>query len=100
MRTITTKHAKVAAEKLRCELSEGKAHTNAEVYEGDILVARFGIRRGSGEQGHGHLPSELHLKRGECQKLCECHIDRDGYIKLLREKGQLPPLAPDTTEQR
>ena len=75
-------------------MSEGKAHTNAEVFEGETLVARFGIRRGSKELGHDYLPSELHITRGECRKLHECTLDREGYIRLMREKGELPPLPP------
>ena len=95
------------AKKLKCSFREGKAHTEAEVFEGNILVASFGIRRGSGEQGHGHVPSDLNLKRNECARLYECTLDRAGYIKLMIEKGELPaepasappPDIPPTEEK-
>lgn len=91
MKNFTKEHALTIAKKLDCRLSEGKAHTTAEVWEGDILVARFGIRRGRRDLGHGHLPSELHLRRQECKELHECTLDRPGYVQLMRERGELPP---------
>jgi hypothetical protein len=91
LKTITREHAQKIADKLDCRLSEGKAHTTAEVWEGEILVARFGIRRGSKELGHDHLPSELHLKRKECKELYECTLDRPAYIRLMRERDEFPP---------
>ena len=97
MRNITGEHAQVVAKKLKCAMTEGKAHTVAEVIEGGVLVARFGIRRGSGELGHGHLPSELHLKRQECKRLYECTLDRPAYIALMRERGELPAVDPQNT---
>lgn len=90
MRNFTKQHAQTIATKLACHLSEGKAHTIAEVFEGEVLVARFGIRRGSGELGHDHLPSELHLRRKECKELHDCTLDRHGYIRLMRERGEIP----------
>lgn len=96
MRKITKAHAEVVAQKLRCTTREGSAHTIAEVFEGGVLVARFGIRRGSRDLGHGHLPQELHLKRQECANLYQCTLDRPGYINLMRERGELPPLTPES----
>lgn len=88
------------AKKLTCNLREDKAHTTAEVFEGETLVARFGIRRGSGELGHGHLPSELHLKQKECKELYECTLDRSGYLQLMRERGELPPSPSEKPEAK
>ena len=88
MKKFTKEHALTIARKLDCRQREGGAHTVAEVFEGEVLVASFGIRRGSGELGHGHLPSALHLKQKECRELYECTLDRPGYIQLMREKGE------------
>ena len=100
MKKITTEHAKTVASKLACRLNEASAHTVAEVFEGGLLVARFGIRRGSGELGHGHLPSELHLRRMECKQLYECTMDRAGYIQLMRDRGEIPPPPPQRETQQ
>ena len=91
MKHFTKEHAQTIAKKLACSLREDRAHTTAEVFEGETLVARFGIRRGSRELGHDHLPSELHLRRMECKALYDCTLDRFGYIRLMRERGELPP---------
>lgn len=98
MRTITKDHAEIIASKLKCVKREASAHTVAEVFEDGILVARFGIRRGSRELGHGHLPQELHLRKQECARLYECTMDRPKYISLMRERGELQPAPPTSAD--
>lgn len=90
MRNFTKEHAVKIAKKLECRIIEGKAHTIAEVFSGGVLIAHFGIRRGSAELGHDHLPSALHLRRNECKALYQCTLDRDGYLKLMQEMGEIP----------
>jgi hypothetical protein len=58
-------------------------------YHHDIIVACFGIRRGSGEQGHGHIPGQLHLGPHETKRLAECSLSTDEWIEKMREKGLL-----------
>jgi hypothetical protein len=86
---FTQKHAEIIARKLGCVFREGKAHKYAELFEGGKLITRFGIRRGSKEIPHYHLPRELHLKQNECTRLYDCALTKDSYLELLRQKGYL-----------
>ncbi len=89
MAQFTRKHADLIARKLDCVMREGKRHTRAAVFENGVLVASFGLRRGSKETGHDYLPRELHLKQSECWALYECSLTREAYLQLMRERGQL-----------
>ncbi len=63
MPPLTKDHAKSIAKKLGATIDTGKkAHDIACVYHKGVLIASFGIRRGSDRNlGHGHIPKDLHL---------------------------------------
>ena len=59
------------------------------VYHNNLLVAQFGIRRGSSkEAGHDHVQKELNVSTGFAKQLGVCTKSRDDY---LRERQLLPP---------
>lgn len=53
------------------------------------MIASFGIRRGSKEEGHDYIPRDLHLQRKECWDLHDCALTKEGYLQLMRERGFL-----------
>lgn len=89
MAQFTQKHAELIASKLDCLIREGKRHTRAMLFHQGVLLASFGIRRGSKEAGHDYLPRELHLKQNECWELYDCSLTREAYLQLMRERGKL-----------
>lgn len=86
---ITQTDAEAIAKKLLCKFDEAKAHKYAEMYEGELLIVRFGIRRASKEKGHGHIPKALHITQKQCWDLRRCPLSREAYLEILREKGLL-----------
>ena len=79
------------AKKLGAEITKNtKAHDIAEVFHGGLLIAKFGIRRGSRKDiGHGHIPKELYMTPRNCAELARCTIQRDEWIEMLRDQGLL-----------
>lgn len=90
MRRFTAREARAIADKLGCGRRAGRKHDIMQVVVEGKLVAHFGIRRGSGEQGHDYVPAQLHLSRGWCWKLHDCTMSRSEYVAVLRGKGLLP----------
>lgn len=89
MPQFTKQHAEAIAEKLGCNRHEGKRHTRAELFHNGKMIVSFGIRRGSREEGHDYLPSELHLRQKECRELHDCTISAERYLEILAERGVL-----------
>jgi hypothetical protein len=86
---ITQDHAEFIAKKLGCIPREGRAHKYQELFDGERLILKFGIRRGSKELPHGHIPRDLHLKQKECNQLHDCTISKEQYLQILRDRGYL-----------
>jgi hypothetical protein len=89
MARFTQRHARVIAQKLDCNWREGRGHTLAELVHDGVMIASFGIRRGSKEEGHDYIPRDLHLQRKECWDLHDCALTKEGYLQLMRERGFL-----------
>jgi hypothetical protein len=74
--------------KLKAEVDKGsRIHTKVRFWHNGVLVIQFGIRKGSGELGHGHLPKEMKISQKECREFRVCHMTVEEYIAILREKG-------------
>ncbi|MGD0092239.1 MAG: hypothetical protein ABSE73_20175 [Planctomycetota bacterium] len=88
MRKITGKDAAIIAKKLGAEVRRsGGPHELAIIHHEGRPIATFGIRRGSGELGHGHIPARLHIGPHDTKSLAQCSITREQWIQMLREKG-------------
>jgi hypothetical protein len=97
-RIITKELALKIARKLGAAVSNtGGAHDLAAVYEDGVLIASFGIRRGSEkDKGHDHIPADIHVGPSFAKGLGQCPKSRQQWIEKLREKGILP--AEDAPE--
>ena len=72
-RIITKELALKIAKKLKATVVEEKAHAYAEIFHGEILIARFGIRRGSEkDKGHDHVQKDLHVNGHQARLLAAC----------------------------
>jgi hypothetical protein len=85
MATITKEHAKKIAKKMKAIIVKGtKAHDYALVYHDGVIVAQFGIRRGSKKNlGHGHIPGDLQLSPHDTVLLANCPLSRDEWIRRV-----------------
>jgi len=67
-----------------------RAHDLYGVYEGDVLITSFGVRRGSSKDaGHDHIPKDLLISPKDARDLAQCPMSRDEYIKKLKQKGKI-----------
>jgi hypothetical protein len=74
--------------KARLDTRPGRPHDLALVFEGETLIASFGLRRGSQKsQGHDHIPSDLHLSARQTKDLAHCPMSREQWLQVLREKN-------------
>ena len=74
--------------KAKVDLKPNRPHDLALVYEGDVLVAKFGLRRGSKKSlGHDHIPEELHVSARQTKDLAHCPLSREEWLQILREKN-------------
>jgi hypothetical protein len=85
---IDAELARKIAKKLKAEIDKsGSAHDIAMVYHDGVLVASFGIRRGSKKNlGHDHIPGELQVGPFFAKQIGRCPKSREDY---LREIGVL-----------
>ena len=99
-RIITKELAEKIAKKLGATLVKSRAHTIAQVFHEGTLIVSFGIRHGSEkDQGHDHIPADIHIGPGKTKRLGQCPMSRDEWIECLREKGLIPnPPEPRQTE--
>jgi hypothetical protein len=71
--------------------SRGRAHDLYEVRYRGRVVAVISLRRGSEkDQGHDHLPRDLHLSPNRTKLLGQCPFTQDDYFQALRGQGLLP----------
>ena len=92
MAVITKELALKIVKKLKADIRErsGKAHDLALVYHGGKLIAQFGIRRGSRkDQGHDHIPDQIHVRPSQARLLGQCPLERQDWIQILARKGLL-----------
>jgi hypothetical protein len=77
-------------EKLKAEVEIGsRIHTNVRFWHNGKVVIQFGIRRGSRELGHGHLPKDMKISQMECREFRKCNISVDAYVEILKSKGHI-----------
>ena len=87
-RIITKEHAIKIARKLKAGIVEEKAHSYAEIFHEDKLIARFGIRRGSEkDKGHDHVQKDLHVNGHQARLLAACPLSREDWLAIMREKA-------------
>lgn len=68
------------------------------VYEGE-LVATVSIRHGSSkDQGHDHIPDDMHVRPHFAREMGRCNYSFDDWIQELRNNGTLPELAAEEDE--
>jgi hypothetical protein len=76
---------------------KGAPHDVYGVFHNNLLVAQFGIRRGSQKDlGHDHVQKELNVSTGFAKQLAICTRSRDDY---LRERHLLPLEEPANLPQ-
>jgi hypothetical protein len=93
-RIITKELAQKIVAKLKASKidSRAKAHDEYAVEEDGIVFAFISIRRGSEkDQGHDHIPRDLHISPNQAKRLGQCPWKRTDYIECMREKEILPP---------
>jgi|SRR5208282_2097459 hypothetical protein len=70
-------------------------HDEYGIYVNGVLIAHFGIRRGSNkEAGHDHVQKDLNVSTGFAKQIGICKKYRDDYLDHLRERGLLLPATP------
>jgi hypothetical protein len=88
---LTKEHALKIKKKLKAKISKGKKnrpHDLATIYYGDVLIASFGIRRGSNKHaGHDHIPASLHASPHTCLGLAQCPVSREDWLQSMRDQG-------------
>jgi hypothetical protein len=91
MRQINKEMAGKIADKLGANVEKGaRGHERAMIYEDGVLVASFGIRRGSNkEQGHDHIPGELYTSMSNTKLLARCPMSRQQWIDVLKSKDMV-----------
>jgi hypothetical protein len=84
----------VIEKKLGLQSREGKHHFAWFVYNG-VTVARTMRSHGNNKYLPEHLiRKQLYLTSDQLAKLIACHIQLDGYIKILADQGLI--AAPET----
>ncbi len=86
---IDKKDAESIAAKLAAKRRQGRKHEQILVWHDEKLVARYGIRRGSGSPSHVYVPRELHISAQQAQELADCPMSAEQYFDILAEKGLL-----------
>jgi hypothetical protein len=78
------------AEKLGAEYEEKTRHTLAVIKHNGIIVAHFGIRRGSDKDlGHDYVPEQIHLSTGKAKILAQCRMTPEQWIAELARQGYI-----------
>ena len=76
-----------------------KAHDLVEVHYKGARVASFGIRRSPNRnQGHGHIPKDLHLSPRQTILLAQCPLTIEQWLEILREANVIEEDAATEDE--
>jgi hypothetical protein len=84
---ITQEDAVAIAVKLQAEREWGRKHEIARFRHNNKIIFQFGIRHGSRELPHGHIPNQMKISQKECRLFRKCDITLEQYIEILKEKG-------------
>ena len=69
----------------------GGAHDIFGVIHEGVLIASFGVRRGSEkDKGHDHIPNDLHVGPGFAKAFAQCSKSKADWLNIMRTKGLLP----------
>lgn len=82
------------ADKLDAEIIGGRKHEKAVVRVNGTYIGQFGIRR-SKNVGHGYIPRQIGIRLNEAIGLARCHLYKEDYERILRERGKLPSDGTD-----
>ena len=96
MKPLVQSDAWAIQKKLKAQTLDGrKPHTLVQFRHNGVIAIQFGIRRGSGELGHGHIPKEMKISPRQCREFASCNISVEQYVKILQDKGHIAkPGAP------
>lgn len=87
---LTTREAEAIAAKLGAEVEDGRGkHKRAKVRLNGQLVGQFGIRRGSGDLGHDHIPRQIGATNRQALDLARCPLSKEEFITILVKQGKL-----------
>ncbi len=90
MPRLVTDHAKRIASKLEAEVEARSKHDIAKIFVDGVLVASFGIRRGSSKDlPHDYIPGQIFVSSADALRLAQCPMSRTEWIEKAREKGKL-----------
>ncbi len=88
---LTREDAEKITAKLKATIRHKSNHDLAVIEYQGKRIAQFGIRRGSRkDQGHGHIPTSIHLSPHEALLLAQCPMSLDDWISKMRDKGFIP----------
>jgi hypothetical protein len=67
------------------------AHDRYGVFHNGVLVASFGIRRGSSkDMGHDFIPKEINVRTSFAKQLAICTKSREDYLREIKLLPALP----------
>jgi hypothetical protein len=86
---LTARHAELIADKLGAERSPGRLDERVLIKFNGVLIAQYGIRRGSRELPHDYIPKQIFASMRQALDLARCPMSRDDYFENLRRHGRL-----------
>ncbi|HEY1716668.1 MAG TPA: hypothetical protein VGH42_00045 [Verrucomicrobiae bacterium] len=90
MKQLVQSDAWAIQEKLKAEIdNSARRHILIKFWHNGVLAIQFGIRRGSGELGHGYIPKEMKISQKECREFRKCNISVEAYVEILKSKGHI-----------
>ncbi len=84
------------AKKLKAKIEPGRKHELAVFWHDGKRITQYGIRRGSKNEGHDYLPSQLFVSPPQCRDLSNCPLSLEDYVKILRKKKKIPETPKPT----
>jgi len=85
---LKAKEARAIANKLECEIQNGRKHDNAIIRWNGKYIAQFGIRRDA-KASHDYIPNQIFISLRQAQNLARCPLSRDEYFQILQQKSKL-----------
>jgi hypothetical protein len=88
LKPLDSSDAWAIQKKLKAEVdSSARRHILVKFWHKGILLVQFGIRRGSGELGHGFIPREMKISQKQCREFRQCTLSVEAYLEILKSKG-------------
>lgn len=86
---ITQEDALVIKDKLQAEVVAKTKHDVVVFRHAGKFIFSFGIRKGSKELPHPHIPFQMFLSQKDCRLFRQCDITVGQYIEILKSKGRI-----------